>query len=157
MDSVWIGLTAVGTLALVAVGVWQIRSSRTEARRREEREAQARRVAVKRQEREKQAAQERAEHEKAPALSVREAGGFNGREREVEIYAELLNDGGSTARGAVVEALIEDSVVASSQPVDVAAGASQRVPLSIPRQYVENLAGERPHYRGELTLRVVRR
>src|SRR6266508_4881451 len=85
MDSVWIGLTAVGTLALVAVGVWQIRSSRTEARRREEREAQARRVAVKRQEREKQAAQERAEHEKAPALSVREAGGFNGREREVEI------------------------------------------------------------------------
>lgn len=157
MDSVWIALTAIGTLALVAVGVWQIHSLRTEARRREEREAEARRVAAERQEQEKPEAQERAEREKAPALSVREAAGFNGREREVEIFANLLNDGGSTARGTVVNALIDDSPVASSQPVDVAAGVSERVSLLIPRQYVENLAGERPRYRGELTLRVVSR
>ncbi|MCP9486156.1 MAG: hypothetical protein MSC30_09860 [Gaiellaceae bacterium MAG52_C11] len=154
MDSVWIALTAIGTLALVGVGVWQIQSSRKGARRREEREAEARRVAAERQEREKWEAQERAEQKKAPALSVREAAGFNGREREVEIYAELVNDGGSTARGAVVEARIDNSAVASSQPVDVAAGASERVSLFIPRQYVENLAGERPRYPGELTLRV---
>lgn len=156
MDSVWIALTAIGTLALVAVGVWQVQSSRKEAQRREEREALARRDAAEREEREKRLGR-RAEQEKAPALSVREAAGFNGREREVEIYAELVNDGGSTARGAVVEALINDAVVASSQPVDVAAGAAERVPLSIPRQYVENLAGEGPRYRGELTLRVVGR
>lgn len=154
MDSVWIALTAIGTLALVAVGVWQIESSRKEARRREERDAEARRVAAERQEREKWEARERAEQEKAPALSVREAAGFNGREREVETYAEVVNDGGLTARGAVVEALIDNLAVASSQPVDVAARASERVPLLIPRQYVESLAGERPRYRGELTLRV---
>lgn len=157
MDSVWIALTAIATLALVAVGVWQIQSSRKEARRREEREAAARRIAAERQEREKREARERAKQEKAPALSVRAAAGFNGREREVEIYAELVNDGGSTARGAVVEALIDNSAVASSQPVDVDAGASERVSLSIPRQYVETLVGEQPHYRGELTLRVVSR
>jgi hypothetical protein len=39
----------------------------------------------------------------------------------VEIYAEVLNDGGSTARGVVVEALIGDSLIASSAPIDVAA------------------------------------
>jgi hypothetical protein len=55
---------------------------------------------------------------------VREAPGFSGR--EVEIYVELLNDGGSTARGAVAEALIDDATVASSQPVDVAARAAER-------------------------------
>jgi hypothetical protein len=54
----------------------------------------------------------------------------------------------------VVEALIGDSLIASSGPVDVAAGASERVPLAIPRHYVENLAGERPRCRGDLTLRV---
>lgn len=155
MESVWIALTAIGTLALVALGLWQIQSSRKQARRRERHDAQARQVADEREEREKREAQERAEHGKAPALSVREAPGFSGREREVEIYVELLNDGGSTARGAVVEALINDTAVASSQPVDVAAGAAERVPLMIPRQYVDNLVGERPHYRGELTLRAV--
>jgi hypothetical protein len=111
-------------------------------------------AADERQERERREAQERTEREKAPALSVREAGGFSGREREVEIDAEVLNDGGSTARSVVVEALIGDSLIASSGPVDVAAGASERVPLVIPRQYVENLAGERPRYRGDLTLRI---
>lgn len=94
---------------------------------------------------------------KGSQVAARPAPGFSGREREVEIYVELLNDGGSTARGAVVEALIDDAAVASSQPVDVAAGAAERVPLLIPRQYVEDLVGERPHYRGELTLRVVGR
>ncbi len=68
---------------------------------------------------------------------------------EVEIYVESLNDGESTARGAVAEALIDDATVASSQPVDVVARAGERVPLLIPRQYVEDLFGERPHYRGE--------
>jgi hypothetical protein len=154
MESVWIAVTAVGTLALVAVSVWQIRSSRAEARRREKLEAEARRAADERQEREKGEARERAEREKVPALSVREAAGFSGRKREVEIYAQVLNDGGSTAWGVVVEALIGDSLIASSGPVDVAAGASERVPLAIPRQYVENLAGERPRYRGDLTLRI---
>jgi hypothetical protein len=43
---------------------------------------------------------------------VREAPGFSGR--EVEIYVELLNDGGSTARGAVAEALIDDATVIST-------------------------------------------
>jgi hypothetical protein len=86
---------------------------------------------------------------------VREAPGFSGR--EVEIYVELLNHGGSTARGAVAEALIDDATVASSQPVDVVARAAEGVPLLIPLQYVEELFGERPHYRGELTFRVVGR
>jgi hypothetical protein len=62
---------------------------------------------------------------------VREAPGFSGR--EVEIYVELLNHGGSTARGAVAEALIDDATVASSQPVDVVARAAEGVPLLIPR------------------------
>jgi len=55
---------------------------------------------------------------------------------------ESLNDGESTARGAVAEALIDDATVASSQPVDVVARAGERVPLLIPRQYVEDLFGE---------------
>jgi hypothetical protein len=55
MESLWVAVGALGTLALVAVSVWQIR--------------------------EKREAQKRAEREKAPAVSVREAAGFKGATR----------------------------------------------------------------------------
>jgi len=150
VETFWIALTAIGTILLVVVGVWQILSGRRGSRERERHEHEAQ----ERSARDKKEELERAEQARAPKLSVREAGGFSGRERDVESYAEVLNDGGSVGGGAVVEAIIDGAVIAASAPVDVAPGATERIALAIPRQFIENLAGERPRYRGEMALRL---
>lgn len=150
MQNFWIALGSVATVALVVVAVWQLRTSARDSRlrQRREEEAEARSTPLRRGE------LEREERLRAPNVSVREAGGFSGSERAVEIYADILNDGGSPARGAVAEVVIDGVVVAASTPVDVAPGAAERVSIAVPRQYVEQLAGRRPLYRGEMMLRL---
>jgi hypothetical protein len=86
---------------------------------------------------------------------VRLGGGFDGNERRVTIHAVLGNDGGSTARGVAIDALIDGEAVASSAPVDVAPGRTERVDIDVPRQFVVHLSGERPTYTGEFSLRAV--
>lgn len=95
----------------------------------------------------------RTERETTPRLSVRLGGGFQGDEHRVTIHAVVGNDGGTTARGVVVDALIDGHAVASSAPVDVAPGGVETVDIDIPRQYVVHLHGERPIYTGEFSLR----
>jgi hypothetical protein len=141
--------TAIGTLALVVVGVWHVRTARADNRVREQREADERARAA----RERKEDRARAEEARQPKLDVREAPGFSGSQYQVEIYADVVNDGGSIGRGTVVQALIDGQVVATSRPVDVAPGCTERVALAVPRQFVEQLAGERPRYTGEMELR----
>jgi hypothetical protein len=90
-------------------------------------------------------------------LEVREADGFAVGERDVEIAAEVANRGGAAAQGAVIEALVDGAVVASSLPVDVAQGQSAFVRLAIPRRFVRDMSGERPLYEGDFSLRVAGR
>jgi hypothetical protein len=90
-------------------------------------------------------------------LTVRRDGGFDGNAQRVTIFAVIDNDANGIERGVVAEALIDGEPVATSGPVDVGAGGSQRVGIDIPRRFIVNLAGEHPAYTGEFSLRATSR
>jgi hypothetical protein len=127
VTNLWIALGSLAALGTLVVGIWQVRMQRRDATLAEA---------------QREEAETRREEDRKPRLSVRLGGGFDGNERRVTIHAVLANDGGSTARSVVVDALIDGEAVASSAPVDVAPGQTETVDIDVPRQFVIHLSGE---------------
>jgi hypothetical protein len=98
------------------------------------------------------AAQRRPRRTVGPVLSVASAPGFDGTDRGVEINARVGNDGGFTARGVNLEAIVDEQVVAATT-VDVPAREEIVVPLLVPDSFVVDRSGKAPRYTGRLALR----
>lgn len=99
-----------------------------------------------------EAGQRRPGREIGPVLSVASVPGFDGTDRGVEINARVGNDGGFTARGVNLEAMVDEQVV-STTTVDVPAREEIVVPLLVPDSFVADRSGKAPRYTGRFALR----
>ena len=137
MEAVWIAAAAIGAIVLVGLAVWLIvRQQR----------------ATKLDEARAKLDEPHAQRELRPLLSVAIAPGNVESSRGVEINARVANDGGFTARGVEVAAVVDDQIMAHAT-VDVKARDEIVVPLLIPRNFVAGLSGEHARFTGRFVLR----